>query len=374
LSTVKCPYCWVAHRPGDLHRRCGERCAKKGDTFPSRELRNDRCPHGEPPQARRACPACGRDLLREYIDSGGRNIAVIGSADSGKSTWVGVLVHQFQRGQVSERFTGMSLELLGEDSRHRYERDFEEPLFREGRSVGQTRSALVDTPEPLMFSLRFPGRARLRGPSRVTPVVTVFYDTAGEDVARASAMDQLTSYLDAAEGIILLLDPLQMPRVRELVGAARSPGSRSRFTEQLFVVNRLGELLRERSRDSVTKRLRTPLAIALTKVDLLRETFGPESPLRRPSRHVGHYDENDGVDVHEEVRGWLGQWYDPALDRSVANTFETYRYFGFSALGAAPIDDNRLSPTGVHPYRLEDPMLWLLSRFGVIRTTRTKRR
>jgi GTPase SAR1 family protein len=361
-AITTCPYCWNRHRRSDLQLRCGERCAEPA-AFRERELRKGRCPHGHLPQTRRVCPSCGRDLLREYVDSGGRTIAVIGSSDSGKSTWVGVLVHEFQRGQVSTRFAGMSLDLLGEASRVRYRRDFATPLFEEGRPVTQTPSALRSDPEPLMFSLRFP-RPRRIGSPRVAPVVTVFYDTAGEDVARAQAMDQLISYLDAAEGIVMLLDPVQMPRVRELVGGTAKTG----FTDQLHVVNRLVELLRERSRSPVTKRLRTPLAVALTKVDLLRDTFGPESPLRRPSPHDGHYDEADGRDVHEEVRAWLDRWYDSAFDRTVANAFQSYRYFGLSALGEPPLDGSRLSPAGVHPYRLEDPMLWLLARFGVIGT------
>ncbi|KAA2261293.1 hypothetical protein F0L68_17730 [Solihabitans fulvus] len=373
MPTVTCPYCWSRQRPGDLSRRCGDRCGDKGAVFPDKELSDGKCPHGQLPQARRVCPQCGRDLLREYIDSGGRNIAVIGSADSGKSTWVGVLVHQFLHGQVAERFQGMSLDLLGEASRIRYERDFDTPLFRDSRTLRQTASARVIAPEPLMFSLRFPGRARWLRPERVVPVVTVFYDTAGEDVARASVMDQLVSYLSAAEGIVLLLDPVQMPRVREMIGADRISGARTAFTEQLFVLTRLGELLRERSKSPVNKPLTIPLAIALTKLDLLRETFAPESPLRRPSHHLGYYDEDDGLDVHEDVRGWLNQWYEPAFDRSVANTFAVHRYFGLSALGAPPVDGNRLSPSGVHPYRVEDPMLWLLARFGAIRTVRGKR-
>ncbi|MCP2167107.1 TRAFAC clade GTPase domain-containing protein [Goodfellowiella coeruleoviolacea] len=362
MATVKCPYCWATHRRADLQLQCGERCEETA-RFRTRDLKKGRCPHGNLPQTRRVCPSCGRDLLREYVDSGGRNIAIIGSSDSGKSTWVGVLVHEFQRGQVSTRFPAMSLDLLGEASRVRYKRDFDTPLFQQSRPVTQTASALRTTPEPLMFSLRFPRQRRI-GPVSVAPVVTVFYDTAGEDVARAQAMDQLISYLDAAEGIILLLDPLQMPKVRELVGGT----AKTRFTDQLHVVNRLSELLRERSRTGVTKLLRTPLAIALTKIDLLRDMFSADSPLRRPSSHDGYYDDEDGQDVHEEVRAWLNRWYDSAFDRTVVNTFHTYRYFGLSALGAPPLDGTRLSPAGVHPYRLEDPMLWLLARFGAIKT------
>ena len=360
---MNCPYCWTEHRRGDLHIRCGERCEHKGESFLARKLKKGRCPHGLPAQTGRRCPACGKALESEYLDSGGRNIAVIGSADSGKSTWVGVLVHELQRGQVNERFAGMSLSLIGDRSRDRYSREFEQPLFQDSRTVDSTRTARVLTPEPLIFSLRFK-KAGLFGTTRVDPVVTVFYDTAGEDVARAESMDLLTSYLNAAEGIILLLDPVQMPKIRAMVGTT---GQKTEYTEQLHVVDRLGELLRERRGASAGALLRTPIAIALTKLDLLRDTIDAQSPLRQPSRHDGVYDEADGLDVHEEIRGWLDRWYDPAFDRTVGTTFKNYRYFGLSALGAPPVDRNRLAPGGVHPYRLEEPMLWLLSRFGAIK-------
>ncbi len=363
MATTDCPYCWQVHRLSDLMLRCGEQCDHKGELFPQKMLKNGRCPHGKLPQVRRVCPNCKRELLREYIECGGRNIALIGSADAGKSTWVGVLVHEFQRGQVYARFPGVSLDLLGEQSRDRYKEDFEIPLFEQGRPVVQTHSARVSAPEPLMFSLRFPQRGLLG--SRVEPVVTVFYDTAGEDVTRAEKMDQLIHYLRAAEGIILLLDPLQMRGIRDQVGGS---GEKRGFTEQLHVVNRLSELLREGEPGSVGRRLKVPLAIALTKLDLLLGTFGPESPLRQPSQHDGGYDESDGLDVHEEIRAWLDTRYDPAFHRTVDNSFRVYRYFGISTLGAPMVNGSKLSPEGVHPYRMEDPMLWLLAKFGVIRT------
>jgi GTPase SAR1 family protein len=371
LSSVTCPYCWSRCKASDLHRRCGDRCGAKGTAFPARELKGDKCPHGNPPQARRFCPnaECGRDLLREYVETGGRTIAIIGSAGSGKSTWVGVMVHEF-RGRVADRFPGMALDLLGEKSRTRYAEYFDEPLFHSGQTVRKTVSARATAPEPLMFCMKFRAQTKLLRTTKVTPVVTVFYDTAGEDVATADVMDQLVSYVEAAEGIILLIDPEQIPRVRESTGKSRTP--RGKVTEQLHVINRLGELLRERTSTPVNRRLTTPLAIALTKLDLLRDTFDTQSPLRQPSRHNGSYHEDDGKDVHEEVRGWLDNWYGPSFDRSVASTFATYRYFGLSALGDAPVNDNQLSPVGVQPYRVEDPMLWLLGRFGAIKTTKGK--
>ncbi|RLK54188.1 TRAFAC clade GTPase domain-containing protein [Actinokineospora cianjurensis] len=368
MASLTCPYCWKQFAKRELRHQCGQACRSEARVFPASEMKKGACPHGRTPQARRLCPHCDRQLLREYLESSGTSIAVIGSADAGKSTWVGTLIHEFMKGETGERFPGTSLDLLGEDSRIRYVEKFEVPLYSENRTVDKTRTAATDKPEPLIFSMRFPTRS-LIGSSAVRPVVTAFYDTAGEDVTRSTGMDQLNAYLNAADGIILLLDPLQMRGARERVDTADRPA----ITEQLHVLNRLSELLREGGRGSVAKKLDTPLAIALTKVDLLRDTFGEQSPLRTQTRHVGHYSEDEGMDIHEDVRAWLDRWYDPSFDRSVANNFGTYRYFGLSALGAAPVSRTQLARTGVHPYRVEDPMLWLLSRFRAIKTVRGKR-
>ncbi len=70
--------------------------------------------------------------------------------------------------------------------------------------------------------------------------------------------------------------------------------------------------------------------------------------------------------------GWTSGTTRPSTAAS-RTRFETYRYFGLSALGAPPVDGDHLAPAGVHPYRLEDPMLWLLARFGAIKTMKGKR-
>jgi hypothetical protein len=102
----------------------------------------------------------------------------------------------------------------------------------------------------------------------------------------------------------------------------------------------------------------------MSKVDLVWEMFDERAPVRLPSAHAGYYAESDGLDVHDEVCAWLDRWYGPHLVHAIAANFPVHRYFGLSALGA-----------GACPpaYRVEDPMLWLLARFGAIRTWRGRR-
>jgi hypothetical protein len=47
--------------------------------------------------------------------------------------------------------------------------------------------------------------------------------------------------------------------------------------------------------------------------------------------------------------------------------YSAFRYFAVSALGAEP-DYRRatVDEAGVQPFRVEEPLLWLLSRFDVV--------
>ena len=70
--------------------------------------------------------------------------------------------------------------------------------------------------------------------------------------------------------------------------------------------------------------------------------------------------------VHEEVRQLLKEWDGVPIDQSLENTFARYRYFGVSALGRSATPEARVAATGIQPYRVADPLLWLLSEFGSV--------
>ena len=370
---VTCPYCWYSFKTDQLLLHCSEACSKDALFFTPKESAKGNCPHSRRPLPRRFCPApnCHRALLREYVDNQGRNVAVIGCADAGKTTYIGVLLHELQ-GRVAGRFNGMAVDLLGDESRRNYRDRFAAPLFERGEAVRKTvRLDIGSSLEPLIFTLKIPTRGRFG--TGLQSIISVFYDASGENVLTAQSMDPLARYVESAGGILVLIDPLQMPEISRHFGRDLPPGTQGNSaTDQRAVIQRLGELLRESS-GKRQQRLKVPLAVAVTKIDALRETFEDESPLRRQPNHNGHYDDGDGADVHEELRAWLDRWYGPEFDNTVAASFENYRYFGLTALGAPPRDENRLAKSGVHPYRVEDPMLWLLAEFGSIKREKGRR-
>ncbi len=46
--------------------------------------------------------------------------------------------------------------------------------------------------------------------------------------------------------------------------------------------------------------------------------------------------------------------------------YTRYRYFGVSALGGYPTGEQQVSYSGIQPYRVTDPFMWLLSELGVV--------
>ncbi|WP_214404335.1 TRAFAC clade GTPase domain-containing protein [Pseudonocardia lacus] len=363
---LRCPHCWTTLRPAELHQRCSDECGEESTTF----VTAPQCPHGRTPVSAQYCsaPGCGRRLERDYTTNPAHVIAVVGSSESGKSTFVGVLVNEL-RNRVGEAFDGASVELVGDASRTRYREVFGDFLYRRGRTLRRTDSIrALHALEPLVFMLRFPRRGRLSGRERLRTGVAVFYDTAGEDILDADRRGRLERYLAAADGIVFVLDPLQVPSVREAVGTGVVPAVAQ---DQVEMVQGVVEVLRG---SGAGERITTPLALVVAKTDVLIDHLPPATAVTRPGPHRGAYDEGDGEQVHDEVRAMVHSWTDgPRLVDLVRTTFEQHRFFAVSALGVPPRNAEELAPDGIHPLRVEDPMLWLLTRFGIIPGRRGRR-
>jgi hypothetical protein len=214
-------------------------------------------------------------------------------------------------------------------------------------------------------------RNGLLGRARITRSLLSFFDTAGEDLTSQGSVDVNARYLASADGIILLLDPLQMPGARAQASSeSRLPDPAPAAASPANVLIRVTDLLQARLGSGPSARIRKPLAVAFSKLDTLWHCFPQGSPLRRPPGQSRTFDTRDSLDVHEHVRALLDDWGGAQIDQILQHHYARYRYFGFSALGESPTRDNRVSPRGIQPYRVADPFLWLLTEFGTIPATR----
>ena len=386
-----CPFCYSSITERQLQFRCtgwvspsGRRCdsridetrrdwAGSADPLPPVFSADGRssvatCPTCGGNTSIRICPVCHATLPPSFGKVDSRLIAVVGGTAAGKSVFLTVLIHELMR-RVGNQFNAS---IIADDdaTRERFDSDYERPLYRDRFLSALPKLTQAAYRQPLVFRITTEKRRRLGTAARQQTLLSI-YDTAGEDMGSRDHVSLLASYLAAADGIVLLLDPLQMPGARSLA----RPGTQMPLPighQPAVLLTQVTQLLRSvEGRRPGGGVISKPLAIAFTKLDALRHDLDESSPLRRPAPQAPYFDETDSSAVHDQIRQMLDRWDGPQIDMHVRANYQRFRYFGLSALGDPPTSDNTVSPAGIQPYRVADPLLWLLSEFGAITKQRT---
>ena len=374
MPSITCPYCFARLSRERIAFRCagspgrGPGCAPRLDeklatytgsaaaaSLPPvfgppgggrRARRRAACPECGQDTARRVCPECHNPLPGAYCETPGKIVALVGAKNSGKSTYIAVLLHELSHRIGAE--LGTALVACDDRTIERYKRDFHRPLFGDRRLLPATASAVTTPRDPLVYLLTRSRRKRLR--QQDMSLTLVLFDTAGEDLRSRDVTDLHLRYLAAADAIIFLVDPL------ELRAGGGDPDG-----EPINVIARVTELLHVGRDLPHGRKLPVPAAVALTKIDAL-----PLDGALQQNRAVpAGLDLNDREAVHEQVRALLYDWQAGELDRYLGHEYADYGLFGVSALGGVP-REGAVGTGGIRPYRVEDPLLWLLHQFGML--------
>jgi hypothetical protein len=382
-ARLYCPYCYEAFPERQILFRCTGRTSRHGLRCDSRvdELLRDRtgfggvlppvftdygrrsaaeCPDCKGETTTRVCPACHSQLPVHFGKVRSRLIALVGAKETGKTVFMTVLVHELMH-RVGERFNA-AISGADDNTRHRFAGDYEHPLYRESRLLPPTVTAGLRDRAPMVFRFTTDGRT---GPQHT---LLSFFDTAGEDLTSRRSVEDNVRYLAAADGIVLLLDPLQMRGARELAApGTRLPAAGTAADEPTNVLENITDLMLAKAGRKPSARIDKPLAIAFTKLDTLTHDMKETSPLRRPQPEAPFFDEQDSEEVHGDLQRLLSRWEGSRIDQIARLHYRKYRYFGVSALGETPTPDNRVAARGVRPYRVADPFMWILGEFNAIR-------
>ncbi len=382
---ITCPFCFADFAPQDIKFRCIEpMCpAKAPDPIfaSARDIAEQEMGYVLIPPRRfgnilsnrmvcdackklsytRLCPNCHFELSQDVGQIDQHIIAIIGGSGTGKSNFIASLIYRLQF-EVGLKFD-IAVEMMGEDTQERWQRDFYEPLFQKKEAVPKTQTAKTNLPvrSPLMFRFMF-------NQGRRTRALTIsFFDSAGEDMATLSHMSPLNRYICHAHGIIFLLDPLQIPLVRtQLPANAQNvvlPPANWRTSPER-IVGGLRNLFEREYNLPPTQKVTVPVAFTLSKIDMLKPLLDDGSALRRRSTHPGYVNLGDIQTVDTEISNNLSDWINPSFLNSIRHGFANYSFFGVSALGEQPDANGRLK--SVSPLRVEDPFLWLLYILGLV--------
>jgi hypothetical protein len=304
------------------------------------------------------CPNCQKQLPFTAGGQASLVIGLIGAKFVGKSHYIAALIDRLAT-QVGGDLEA-ALIPTSEETAERYQREFHDPLFRNKLELPMTPG----TPPPLIYDLRFSGS--LWGEDGWRSVTLAFYDTAGENFDKADKVREMVNYLRHASGVILLIDPLQVEAVRQaLPDNVRQPDADSMADPQQVV----GRVYQELENGKVVvdnSPLGIPVAVVLTKCDVLKDAgfLDPNRLWNSDRRHRGYFDQ----EAHDDMVGMFGEYvrkWSPEVFHNVTQRFSRYAFFGVSSTGCASDTKTRRFKY-ISPWRVEDPLLWLLAELGVI--------
>lgn len=389
--TITCPYCFESFKSTSALFRCAnEKCPLEEDkvyaaarglprvmlrhvfagppaTWLSRFSRKvpvascDKCKRQS---SKRVCPKCHFELSHDAGLIEDHLIAIIGARGTGKGHYFATLINRLEH-EVGTQF-GFGLRMLGDETRDRYRNDYYLPIFERKKILQPTRSAVIDatTKTPMVF------RLTLQQGRRIRAVNLSFFDSAGEDMRSLDTMSTEARYICHAAGIIFLLDPLQIPAIRQQLPADSLPDA-DNHAEPTYIVERLRELFERQLSLPATAKVKTPVAFVLSKIDELSPILNPGSSLHRTGEHFGYLNLSDVQSIHTEVWNYVQTWMGGGFDSRAETGFGKYHYFGVSSLGRPPDAHGELE--SISPVRIEDPFLWLLYELRLIKGRKDQR-
>ena len=383
-----CPYCSKTLKPKNIMFRCmndaidtktGDRKCQQVDdeelseynklpqaipgnlVFPAKGFgfsipKEAKCPACNTISKKRVCQFCHNELPAFFGETDNITIAVIGAKSTGKSHYIAVLKRILEN-ELSGPFN-YAMIACNDETISRYEKEFRNPLFNEHVTLDATMSSVVNvkTKSPLIYMIEFFDK----GAHKITKTVTItFFDTAGENLDSSQTMLAENQYIVHSDGIIMLLDPLQLPMLRkELEGKGMYLPTAN--TDSGDILDRTIQLIKGQKNLSATDIIDIPLAAAFTKMDVLMDQLPASSYFRNQSPHrlIGAFDVDYFNTINDEMKAYVDKWNGGGFVQK-ANAFKESAFFGLSALGCNPDDLNGTVPI-VAPMRVEDPFLWLL--------------
>ncbi|MFR9598273.1 MAG: hypothetical protein SNI83_04230 [Rikenellaceae bacterium] len=294
------------------------------------------------------------------VEKGGLIISVIGARSSGKTNYITTLINELKhKGHLID--IGIYETGVGrrpdEYTIARYEKDFYNRLYKNKECHAQTDVNDSRSKIPLIY--------KLFSTTKNEQAYLVLYDTAGENFADPTAIEERAKFLRNSDGIILLLDTFCIPDVHDrLKQKIKLPNIE--LTYDIILKNVIKHF-----DDQVNKKefYTKPLALTFSKIDsivnndeLFMDARLPNINMNYNSQYLdgnGYYlDDVDTVNqgIQDGLRSWGESHFIADINAPVHFNGKA-TFFGISALGDMPAGT---SVKHIKPYRVMDPLIWIL--------------
>ncbi|MDR1165048.1 MAG: hypothetical protein LBO66_04090 [Deltaproteobacteria bacterium] len=323
------------------------------------------CPKCNQITTNRLCPYCHSSLPYAIGDFNNYIFSLVGAKESGKSHYLSTLIKTLKEG-VSENLN-FNFSASNDETVKRYNDDFFKPIFREKQTIAPTASVLAQKNQPLVYNLLLNGKTIFGGEKIKKGASLVFFDTAGEDLNDSNIMATLNKYIYLSDGIIFLIDPLQITDVRNKLLAKHVDPSilPNQNTPTIDVIEKITNLIQRGRLLRSTSKISIPIAVAFTKFDALSPLIDNQFQITKKPKHLHGFDITDFNSINSEMIGLLKNWNCHDILNHITVRYKYYGFFGLSALGNSPILNKIVN--AIKPHRVEDPILWLMHKNRLIK-------
>ena len=305
------------------------------------------------------CPVCHKPAHRII----GKNIiiSIVGTRDCGKSHYIGILLHEM----VNKMGEALGWEVLAEDQTlRRYDEKYGQ-LYTSSQVLNLTTRNTTGFYEPYIFYIT---------DSNNRTFTITFFDTAGEDFESDELVENSARHAFEASGIIYLIDPLKITRfslslTQDLLRKSSTVSAEKAYRNDM-ILSSLSLGLRRHNNINANKKISTPIAIAISKLDAIANRFPAASTCIQKGSHISSkcFVKDEQNIINNEIEQWLVRVNDGPTNSFISQlklNYSRYNFFGVSSLGM----NNQPDKNGVFkqpiPHRIEDPLLWILKENGM---------
>lgn len=291
-------------------------------------------------------------------------VAFAGARAAGKTVFIGVMVHFLE---LAMQARGRAFGFGDEASRLDYRQNYESVIF-EALSLPSATGLAATQPNFQPMVLTLGEKPVADGRTDGVPRYLVVRDVAGEELENNGPTDHLAFFANA-DLVVFLFDPLRVEEIRAQV-SERIAQRQLVGGDPVSVLSRVLTLMGQGGR----------IAVTMSKFDIMHQLAniqgsryqqtmsnngaamlqdnGPTAPVNDAQQRL----------LDAEIRSLLTVAHAANLVNTVTAAEQRgtrSRFFAVSALGNAPNADG-LHPHGIAPFRVLDPVMWMMSETGVV--------
>lgn len=295
---------------------------------------------------KRLCPHCHNELPSSLGKGPCHIISIIGSPKVGKSTYMTVLLHSLQEYAAKD----IGAVCYFSNSRYRHIlRECEDTLYNHGNTIQSDVGE--ENLDHLVLIFQFNNSE--------IPITFIFYDVSSLSMLDKKHMDIYEENIKNSSGIIFLVDPMQLGKLRERNPINSKYGKYYRPRDVIAHLHENFIFHQEKGKSSI------PTAVVLTKVDILKDKYlEGNNRVFHNNRHINSFNVEEFLLVEKEISSFI-QNNDSLFFDTMKQYFRNYAFLGISSISNLERQD--LQKIKVDPKRVEEPLLWIMYKLGYIK-------